>query len=206
MTDSLKRKWCKVGLLALLSVLAFSWGQRRAAAVGNDEAPDRRAEVATVVIHAIGGPMCRDGQVVFSGAPGDAKRWKKWFERQPSLSIHYIIDRDGNIEQGITEGKVAWHARGRNKDSIGIELLNNGDGVEPYPQKQLSALTTLVKQIMDRHKAVSVDRVLRHSDIDKRTFECAGQRLPLKQDPGAKFPYRDFIFGLKPVSAYRLFQ
>ena len=42
----------------------------------------RNGEITTIVLHAIGGPRCTDDEVEFTGAPGDAKRWVGYFERQ----------------------------------------------------------------------------------------------------------------------------
>lgn len=166
-------------------------------AAGNDRAPQRKEKITAIVIHAIGGPVCKNKHVVFTEAPGDANRWKHWFQQQKGVSIHYVIDRDGNVEKGIDENRIAWHATHYNKRSIGIELVNQGDGIEEFPEQQISALTGLVKQIRTRHNAIIKANIVRHSDIDSRTFECGGKRVKLKQDPGQKFPFKAFLSGLE---------
>jgi hypothetical protein len=40
------------------------------------------------------------------------------------LSIHLMIDRDGTVYQSLDFVKRAWHARGANDESIGIEINN----------------------------------------------------------------------------------
>jgi N-acetylmuramoyl-L-alanine amidase len=124
-------------------------------------------------------------------------RWKSWFEQQESVSIHYLVDRDGKITKSINEDRVAWHARDYNPKSIGIELVNNGDSIEPYPEQQITALADLVRQIRARHKGISINNVIRHSDIDNRTFNCGGKKVDQKQDPGPQFPYDSFLSRLK---------
>ncbi|CAG7855981.1 hypothetical protein MCAMS1_00310 [biofilm metagenome] len=166
-------------------------------AAGNDRAPVRKEKITAIVLHAIGGPVCLNNLVIFTAAPGDAQRWKNWFEQQKSVSIHYIVDRNGNVAKSIDENRVAWHARDYNPKSIGIELVNNGDGIEPYPERQITALVELVRQIRARHKSISINNVVRHSDIDSRTFNCGGKKVDHKQDPGPKFPYDSFLSTLK---------
>ncbi|MCZ6853016.1 MAG: N-acetylmuramoyl-L-alanine amidase [Gammaproteobacteria bacterium] len=160
-------------------------------AVGNDEAKVRNGEITTIVLHAIGGPRCTDNEVEFTGAPGDAKRWVGYFEGKNNISIHYVVDRQGNVEAGIAENRVAWHARGNNSKSIGIELVNRGDGQEAYPAQQVAALVELVSGIKRRHP--DIVNIVRHSDIDDRTFPCGGRTVDLKQDPGRKFPFDQFL-------------
>src|SRR5438045_538732 len=59
------------------------------------------------------------------------------------VSAHYTIDRDGTIVRHVPEDKRAWHAgqskmkdgrRGVNDFSIGIELVNLNDGIDPFPE------------------------------------------------------------------------
>ena len=178
-------------LLILSGLLADN-----ALAVGNGQAAIRKGVVDVIVIHAIGGPECKHNKVVFTEAPGDAKRWKLWFEKQKSVSIHYIVDRNGQVAQSIDENRVAWHANDYNRRSIGIELVNKGDGLEPYPDKQMAALTALVRQILARHKTINKANIVRHSDIDNRTFVCGGKRVDVKQDPGDSFSYQKFLLTL----------
>ncbi len=165
-------------------------------AVGNDVAPARSDSVEAIVIHAIGGPTCRNGEVVFTSAAGDANRWKRYFEDSDGISIHYIIDREGNVASSIAENRVAWHARGMNSRSIGIELTNNGDGIEEFPRPMLESLRSLIIEIKSRHPNISNERIYMHSDVDNSTFLCGGRQEKRKRDPGAKFPYRELINGL----------
>lgn len=165
--------------------------QNFAYAVGNDKAKLRNDKITTIVLHAIGGPRCTNNKVEFTGAPGNAKRWRDYFERSTKVSIHYVVDRQGNIEAGIDEDRIAWHAKGSNSKSVGIELVNRGDGEEAYPAEQVSALVELVRGIKGRHMDI-VD-IVRHSEIDNRTFPCGGQTIDLKQDPGPKFPFDEFL-------------
>ncbi len=105
------------------------------------------------------------------------------------VSAHYMIDRDGRVEQYVDEDQRAWHA-GRsywagtedlNSHSIGIELFNPGRrfGYQPFPVQQVAVLVDLCREIMARH-SISPYRVLGHSDV-------APSR---KSDPGELFDWK----------------
>src|SRR5262245_51647515 len=81
-----------------------------------------RAEIHTIIVHTVSGPSCAGGEVVYSGAPGDAARWKNFFDKHPFLGIHYIVDRAGTVVSSTPENRMANHALGNNEDTIGIEL------------------------------------------------------------------------------------
>ena len=41
-----------------------------------------------------------------------------------SISTHFVIDNDGTIVQLVDTNNIAWHARGANNHSIGIDVSN----------------------------------------------------------------------------------
>jgi N-acetyl-anhydromuramyl-L-alanine amidase AmpD len=80
---------------------------------------------------------------------------------ESQVSSHYTIDRDGTVVSHVSEDARAWHAGvsrmedGRtnvNDFSIGIELVNKNDGLDPFPEKQIEALRSLMKDITARHR------------------------------------------------------
>lgn len=148
--------------------------------------PERR-EVTSIIVHATGGPFCQGGQVRFSPA-GTVESIKRFFEASSSVSIHYIVGRDGEVARSVPEGEVAYHARDHNEESVGIELINAGDGEEPYPEGQIRALADLIKDIR-RRWGIPLDAVKGHEDVDTSTFRCGGREVRRKQDPGPLFPW-----------------
>lgn len=120
---------------------------------------------------------------------------------QDQVSAHYLIPQEPKTLKGkpvvlqlVDEHKRAWHAgvsswNGRtqlNDTSIGIEIVNlgfrdNSQGERtwyPYNEKQIAAVASLAKDIIDRYQ-IAPDHVVGHSDI-----------APLrKQDPGKLFPW-----------------
>jgi len=148
----------------------------------------RREYADSIIVHTIGGPSCEAGKLAFSGAPGDAQRWKEFFDRHPFLGIHWVVDRDGLTLASTPEDRVANHALDNNASSIGIELVHEGDGIEPFGKRQIDALIGLLKSIRSRHQ-VPIANIKGHSEVDARTFACGHRLYRTKMDPGANFPW-----------------
>jgi N-acetylmuramoyl-L-alanine amidase len=148
----------------------------------------QRTVVDSIIVHAISGPYCASGEIAFSGAPGSAERWKDFFDRHPFLGIHYVVGRDGEVLASTPELRVANHAYANNATTIGIELVHDGNGVEPFADPQIEALIRLLKSIRGRH-AIPIENIKGHSDVDARTFNCGGRHFKTKVDPGANFPW-----------------
>jgi N-acetylmuramoyl-L-alanine amidase len=147
-----------------------------------------RRDVHTIVVHAVSGPSCSGGRVVYSGAPGDAAKWKRFFDNHPFLGIHYVVDRNGTALPSTPEDREANHAANNKSGTIGIELVHQGDGVEPFGEPQFRALVNLIKGLRARHN-VRIENIKGHGDVDGRTFSCGGQTVKGRSDPGANFPW-----------------
>ncbi|QYK53816.1 MAG: N-acetylmuramoyl-L-alanine amidase [Fimbriimonadaceae bacterium] len=83
----------------------------------------------------------------------------KWFTMpEAQVSAHFTIGKDGSIVQMVSNYNRAWHA-GASKDSkdrdnvnnfsIGIEIVNKGDGPETYPPAQVKAVELLCRVLID---------------------------------------------------------
>ena len=123
-----------------------------------DDRPDGIA-VDTVVIHAT---VIDSLQEVIRHFGDSASK----------VSAHYTIDRDGTTVSHVPENRRAWHAgQSKMKDgrthvndfSIGIELVNRNDGVDPFPQIQIQSLRRLLTAIVSRH---NIQHIIPH-------YECA---------------------------------
>lgn len=184
--------------LALTAVAAsLVFGSSVTAVSTKPSGHPRRRAVDSVIVHSLGGPDCRDGRRFYRHVDGDARQWIATFTRLPIVSIHYVIGRDGVVVAGVPESFAATHATGWNQRSIGIELVNDGDGIDPFPPVQVDALVRLVRELRTRHPGIAASRVLRHSDVDRRSFAvdqhgagCDAYRR--KEDPGAAFPWDAF--------------
>jgi N-acetylmuramoyl-L-alanine amidase len=168
-------------LLSALSIAAADAEARRTGSA-------RTQAIDMVVIHTTGGPTCdaATGKPVWVGA-GTLEENIRHIEAHPKLGIHYMIDRDGAMRASVPEGQVAHHVFGVSGRSIAIELVNDGDGLAPFPDAQLASLVKLLRDIRQRH-GITRDGFRRHSDLDHSVLPC-DRTQRRKVDPGAAFPH-----------------
>lgn len=118
------------------------------------------------------------------------------------MSAHYCIDA-GEVVQCVREENVAWHARGGNRSSIGVELagLATQDAEawgDDYSTAVLEQAAVLVAEVctrrglpMRRVRALGVRRGLRgvtgHADVSG-AFGRSDH-----WDPGPSFPWQHFL-------------
>jgi N-acetylmuramoyl-L-alanine amidase len=158
------------------------------AAAARRTGPVRTHPIDMVVIHSTGGPTCDDATRKPIRVPaGTLDEDLRNVEAHPVIGVHYMIDRDGTLRASVPEDRVAYHAIGFSDRSIGIELINDGDGRDPFPEAQLASLVKLLRDIV-RRRAIARDAIKRHSDVDHSRLPCdTAQRR--KVDPGPAFPY-----------------
>lgn len=156
----------------------------------------RTEPISMIVIHATGGPTCdaATGWPIWVPA-GKLDENLRHIEAHPVLGIHYMIDRDGTTRDSVPEDQLAHHVFSYSGRSIAVELINDGDGVDPFPEAQLSALVTLLQDIVER-RGIEPVGIKRHSDLDQGVLPCDRPRRR-KVDPGAAFPFeqiKDRVF------------
>jgi N-acetyl-anhydromuramyl-L-alanine amidase AmpD len=182
----LGRKAALIGLvLAALTVTAPDAEARRTGNV-------RTEAIDMVVIHSTGGPTCdaTTGKPIWVGA-GTLEENIRRIEADPRLGIHYMIDRDGTLRASAPEDEVVHHVFHYSGRSIAIELINEGDGLDPFPDAQLKSLVKLLRDIKQR-RGITRDGVKRHSDLDHALLSC-DRTQRRKVDPGAAFPYEPIL-------------
>jgi N-acetyl-anhydromuramyl-L-alanine amidase AmpD len=133
----------------------------------------------------------------------------RWFRTQVSqVSAHYCVDADSVI-QCVRETNIAWHARGGNTNSIGVELAGfasqtTRDWKDPYSSAVLARASSLVADVCRRRRIpvrwlVADDlRVGRrgltgHSEVS-RAFERSDH-----WDPGDGFPVEAFLDSVRKL-------
>jgi len=96
-----------------------------------------------------------------------------WFTDPQSLvSAHYNVGKDGRVVQMVREEQRAWHAgksqwkgvESVNDFSVGIELVNRNDGVDPYPQEQYQVCLKLCKYLVDKY-GIEPEDIVSHRAI-----------------------------------------
>ena len=89
--------------------------------------------------------------------PDAAEAVARWFSRpEVEVSAHYCVDAD-SVVQCVREEDIAWHARGGNARSIGVELAGRAgqgpDGwADAYSRAVLDRAALLVSDICARHE------------------------------------------------------
>jgi N-acetylmuramoyl-L-alanine amidase len=91
------------------------------------------------------------------------------------------------LRKSVPEHQVAHHVYRYSGRSIAIELINDGDGRDPFPEAQLDALVTLLRDIVAR-RGIAREGIKRHSDLDVGRMPCDKSKRR-KVDPGDAFPY-----------------
>lgn len=79
-------------------------------------------KIDRIVIHITDAPTTSSTVNHFSAAGAQA-------------SAHYLVGQDGEIVQFVSEADTAWHARGANRRSIGIEHVAIKSGGVDYPRR-----------------------------------------------------------------------
>ncbi len=101
----------------------------------------------------------------------DIDRWHKdrgWRE----IGYHYVIKLDGTIEKGRDDNQMGSHAKGHNKNSIGIcyigGLSKYGDAKDTRTEEQIEAMSFLVDFLLNNNDA----EVLGHNEISNKSCPC----------------------------------
>jgi N-acetyl-anhydromuramyl-L-alanine amidase AmpD len=88
------------------------------------------------------------------------------------VSAHFVVDKDGMVVQMVPVSRRAWHA-GRsslrgvahvNDFSVGIEMINRGDGRDPYPEAQIAAAAEIVR-LLRRRFSIPLSRIVTHAQV-----------------------------------------
>jgi N-acetylmuramoyl-L-alanine amidase len=116
------------------------------------------------------------------------------FLNENKLSAHIICDPSGQLFRCRADDEIAWHAKGFNLDSLGIEFLLPGDhdytsfksGIAQegwVSNPQFEAGIKIIKYWMENH---NITRIVRHSDLSPER----------KTDPGDGFPWQELLHNL----------
>jgi N-acetylmuramoyl-L-alanine amidase len=172
---------------ALVHSIGMALGLAAGTAAARHDGAPRSQPIELVVIHSTGGPTCdaKTGRPVWVGA-GTLEDNLRNIEAHPVLGIHYMIDRDGALRASVPEAQVAHHVFRVSGRSIAIELVNDGDGRDPFPEAQLASLVQLLRDIRQR-LGITRAGIRRHSDLDHAPLPC-DRTQRRKVDPGAAFP------------------
>ena len=153
-----------------------------------DDRPHGTA-IDLLVIHAISLPAGvyggNDVAELFLGTLDCARRAEYGELANLRVSAHFLVRRDGQVQQFVPVHRRAWHAgvsrfAGRercNDFSVGIEL--EGSDRDRFTAAQYTALSTLTRAVRAACPAIAAENIVGHSDI------APGR----KTDPGPHFDW-----------------
>ncbi len=116
--------------------------------------------IRRIVLHYTGGPK----------ASGAISHFLKEPPENPNpVSAHYIIDKNGDIYQMVKDSDKAWHARGANSESIGIEHVARENEQMTPAQQQASA--ALIKWLVAEYH-LPLDAIVGHRFVPGCSTDC----------------------------------
>lgn len=88
------------------------------------------------------------------------------------VSAHFLVGKDGRVVQLVPIERRAWHAGvsrldGRpdvNSRSVGIEILNRNDGLDPYTDAQYRAVADILRRLRACYRLPD-ERVVSHAEV-----------------------------------------
>ena len=90
------------------------------------------------------------------------------------IGYHYVIRKNGQIEQGRPEWAVGSHAYGENWHSIGIHVSGNFEEAEPT-EYQIESLAYLIGWLCEEYDLDPSVAVVGHRDL--MATACPGENL-----------------------------
>jgi N-acetylmuramoyl-L-alanine amidase len=116
---------------------------------------------------------------------------------------HIYIDRRGACFRFVPLSRIANHARGYSKRSIGIELVNSGrypnhfdsrnqEPAETFSGPQINALKAVLVGL--KKECPNLVELVRHSDIDQEmvsSSDDSNRKVRRRIDPGPQFPWAE---------------
>ncbi len=147
----------------------------------------RTRKIDTIVLHHTGP----------GGLSGTVNTFKS---SAAQVSAHYVIGRDGKIVQMVKDQDKAWHAgtsafKGKtdiNQNSIGIEIVNDGDGKQAYTEAQYKALEKLLPYLSSKYKIPTGNLT---------THKAIATPKGRKVDPSSNFDFKRAQAAMNPAPA-----
>jgi N-acetylmuramoyl-L-alanine amidase len=103
----------------------------------------------------------------------ELRKWHTEDRGFTDVGYHYVVRRDGTVEDGRPEPVPGAHARGHNQNSIGIVLCGGVDdrGTPDFnfSFKQLEALNRLVGRLVDAYGELAI---VGHRDLSNKACPC----------------------------------
>lgn len=117
--------------------------------------------IKSIIIHCTASPDYRD--IGYK----EIKDWHVNGNGWSDIGYHYVVRRNGEIEKGRPDRLPGAHARGANRDSIGVVWVGTNQ-IDPNQEK---ALLSLIHYLMGKYN-VKIENVLGHREAVKTDKTC----------------------------------
>ena len=116
------------------------------------------------------------------------------FLKSIGLSVHALICPDGTVLRCREDTQGAWHAKGHNKNSLGVEFLVEGN------YNYTSFIKTIKKPYLTFDQHVAGVELIREwcSKYDIKSIDTHSALSPKRKfDPGTGFPLEQLLIDVK---------
>ena len=126
-----------------------------------------------IVIHHTGNQNDDDLSAAEIDASHKAQGWT-------CIGYHYVIRKDGTVEQGRPHWTVGAHAYGHNSHTIGIHVCGNFEEAEPTDEQIESTAMLLANLCTDYGLPIDRDSIVGHREL--MATACPGRNLFAQMD------------------------
>ena len=132
-----------------------------------------RGETDMIVLHHTGNPYDDDLSAEEINASHQAKGWT-------CIGYHYVVRKDGTVEQGRPHWTAGAHAYGHNSHTIGIHVCGNFEIGEPTDAQIESTAMLLANVCTDYGLPIDRDHIVGHREL--MGTACPGRNLFSQMD------------------------
>lgn len=129
---------------------------------------DNRPKTDKIVIHHTGNPTDDNLSAIAIHSSHQAQGWS-------GIGYHYVVRKDGTVEEGRPHWTIGAHAYGDNSHTIGIHVCGNFEIGQPT-DAQIESLAMLISGIAyDYGLPINDQTVVAHRDL--MPTACCGKNL-----------------------------
>ena len=120
-----------------------------------------------IVVHHTGNPQDDD-------LSAQQIHWSHQGLGWSGIGYHYVIRKNGQVEQGRPEDCIGSHAYGENWHTIGVHVCGNFEEAEPT-EYQVESLAYLLGWLCEKYGLDPATDIVAHRDL--MATACCGQNL-----------------------------
>ena len=129
---------------------------------------DNRPKTDKIVIHHTGNPTDDNLSAIAIHSSHQAQGWS-------GIGYHYVVRKDGTVEEGRPHWTIGAHAYGDNSHTIGIHVCGNFEIGQPT-DAQIESLAMLISGLAyDQGLPINDQTVVAHRDL--MPTACCGKNL-----------------------------